>query len=414
MALPRTLPSEFAFPIYPSNVGPFYANGAVYIVGIETITQTYLQVWKSSDPDTTAFTMQDADQVTLRSAGNSLGGSLSVWLDGNILHCATSSSDTTSDWDDAVAYWRFDTSTDTWSDGHGAWGTVLSAFGGDGDPSVGACDIRVHTVSTEEWIEIAYNGGQGKVHGTTYERVMLATYDPGAGWTTDQVWDYSATTDQASYYEAGLALSNDRVHGMVTNGGTTTYVSTITASGTINAANTSVTTTQTMFRGKGGITYNDGTDRVRSSISNAGADSDDLIIIEYDSADSSITLTENVVLDGTTNVKVPSYLLDGIAVDGEDVYLFWATFSNGYLAYDLNDGTDVTENNGISLSNLTGDSLSIGRHSYTVGGRNVIGYIYDDNGTKEYNEFSLAAPPDDFPVVPHEALQLTAVPIHTF
>jgi hypothetical protein len=100
--------------------------------------------------------------------------------------------------------------------------------------------------------------------------------------------------------------------------------------------------------------------------------------------------------------------LRAISLDGTDVYTFYPDDVDGALQYDKNDGTDE-EILSLTLT-ASSDRLSTSRSSYTVGGRNVIGIIYNDGGTQEYNEFSLAAPPDDFPVVPHEALQLSAIP----
>jgi hypothetical protein len=412
MALPRALPTEYLFPTYSSNLGPFYANGAVYIVGMEqTGGVTYLQVWKSSDPDSTAFAMQDADQAELENSIINLTA-VSAYLDENgVIHVATASIVTTTYGD--VGYFRFDTSTDTWSDGHGAWGTVLAAFGGDGDPAYLATDIRVHTVGAEEWIEISYNGGQTKVHGTNYDRAMLATYDPGVGWTADQVWDNSGTTDQSHYYSIGLvAPGTEHVHGLVINGTTgasnTVGVSTADASGNAPQPweDTVGSITASTFPRGTGVAYNDGgTWRCRfhrgGNISSAVGNSN----FEFDSADPVTTLTENSVMDIAPELWT---WLRAISLDGTDVYTFYPDDVDGALQYDKNDGTDE-EILSLTLT-ASSDRLSTSRSSYTVGGRNVIGIIYNDGGTQEYNEFSLAAPPDDFPVVPHEALQLSAIP----
>ncbi len=402
MALPRTLPAAFIYPAQPSNLGPL-ANGAVYIVGLShPATNTHLEVWKSSDPDSTAFAVQDAsNNPVLDSAAVDPACSVAAWLDGSIIHIAVAAATHTND----LTYWRYDTSADTWSTGHGAWGTVLAAFGGDGDPTYLATDIRVHTVGAEEWIEIAYNGGQSKVHGTNWDRAVLATYDPGVGWTVDQVWDNSGTTDQSSYFILGLAVgAAGHVHGLVINGTGTSTVGVSTADASGNAAQAwedtvgSIAGTTTPF----GTGLADGNAISFRRAGQPGGTANHTNF-EFTSADPVTTLVENGVID---NVLVADPYLNGIAADGSDIYTFYAENVSGDIYYDLNDDTDVAE---FTLSLAGGGDLSVGPSSYTVGGRNVIGIIYDD-GTAEYDELSLAAPADEFPVVPHEALQLSAIP----
>jgi hypothetical protein len=412
MALPRTLPTAFSFPsAFGSNVGPFYVNSAVYIVGLEVVTNnsTDLGVWKSSDPDTTAFTEQDnADRPVLNSTDDTPAMSIAATVVGDIIHIAVAS---TSVGVNALQYFRFDTSTDQWATTHGAWGTILSSFGGDGDPTYDRCAIRVHTVSTEEWIEIAYNGGQGKVHGTTYERVMLATYDPGAGWTTDQVFDDSGTTSAENYVLFGMASdSANRVYAVINADNSEYGLSVVEAGGTINAWVDTVTivTPVGSHWGDGGLLGSTMYMGVMPNTDAAGRDTQ----LSWSPGDSPTDLTNNQVRDTSTLAASP-HLKTGFTIDASESDLYtWFVLNDLDIWYDLNDGTDAEADSAVSLS--TFDRAHFSPVDYAVGGRNVIGYIYDDNGTKEYNEFSLAASPDDFPVVPHEALQLTAVPIHTF
>jgi hypothetical protein len=399
MALPRTLPTEFQFPQYASNLGPFYVNGAVYIVGLEYATNTYVQVWKSSDPNSSAFSMQDADQAEVLNGTENWAGGVSVWLDGDTLHMVALSTA----WDSPVKYFRFDTASDTWTDGHNAWGEVVADFGGDGDPSFIYADIRVHTVSSDEWIEIAYNSGTDKEMGVQRDRVKLATFDgSGTTWTIQQAWDDFVANANNDYGNHGLTLSGDRVHGIVAKNSSVYAINTITASGTINlwTATTAVSVVVTSGWGTG---VSNGTTCNHATVS--GTDTTPKPTIEFTSADSPGTITANEVYDYTP--PLGPYRRAAITLVGTDVYRWYARASDGDFYYDLNDGSDVSA---FSLTLDSSDRCSASIADYTVGGRNVIGIIYNDGGTQEYNEFSLAAPPDDFPVVPHEALQLSAIP----
>ncbi len=413
MALPRGLPSADVFPDDGSNLGPFFVNSAVYILMLDTSgPQTSLVVYKSSDPDSAAFTEQDAgNNPQINTAVGNLNYSISGWLVGSILHIAVASDGIASSSVD-LSYFRFDTSADTFSTGHGAWGTVVSAYGGNGDPTVPYCDIRVHTVTSEEWIEISYGGAQARVHGVNYNRVYLATYDPGAGWTVDQVWDNSGATDQKDYHNLGLSVAGDRVHGIVNaEPASGAYgLNTITASGSINLWTATAGSGLAQSVGGWGSGVADGTSVyhfVQPNTTVSGADAR----MEFTSADSPGTLTANTVRESSLGSS--PYRRVGITFDASESDIYCWFTSVGDIEYDLNDGTDTSAGLGATLT-AAGDKLYVSPVDYTVSSRNVIGVIYRDGSNLEYDEFSLAAPADEFPVVPHEALQLSAIPVHAF
>lgn len=393
MSLPRTMQADWDWPQYSQTLGPFFVNGAVYIVGIDIdggASTVHCQMWKSTDPDTTAFTIQDIDQAVLRTGATSgTGGNIDAYVTGDIIHVATTCQNFA--WDIILNYFRFDTSTDLWDDGHGAWGTVIAAWGGN--PVARAkCGIRVHTVSSAENIVIAYNGDEEKDMGQAKARVYIAV-GTTSGWTVDITWDNSPATAGLDYVLRGHAEANDRIHSVVDAVGSELNISTRTASGTPNPwTGTAVTFTvgseEERYVG-GGASWDDGgTYRVRVPTHCQFSTASGSPTVEFDSADSGGTLTLNTVCD---NVLDPN--ADAFTIDGTDLYRFYVHDTDVDLYYDKNDGSDTL------LLTGTVFKISAGLHSYTVGGRNVVGYIYDDDaGVEAYDEISLAAPSFVFPI----------------
>lgn len=381
MALPRTLPTAYVFPgggsgAHKSSCGPWLVNSAVYILGLRHPgTDTNLSIWSSSDPDTAAFSLEDSsNEPVLDASAVDLAGSIASFVVGDIIHIATCGLS----WDDVVSYWRYDTSSNVWVTGHGAWGQVLNVFGVDADPINRVCDIRIHTVTSDEYIQIAYDGGQEKVHGTDRGRAYLATYD-ATSWTVNRTWDDRGGNSVASYFSGSLVKADgvERIHGVSTGDGDVD-LHTISTSDGIALVNASVTVTGDERVGSGGVSYDDGTVRCRIG-SLLGQ------VFEFDDGTAPSSLTRNPRAAANVDNFPPQSQL---VLDGEDEYYVYTQDIPNDIFYDLNDGIDVE----VLSDNVF--ELSLGLTSYTVSGRLVIGFIYDAvTGGEQYDEILISGAP---------------------
>ncbi len=383
MALPRALPSAYVFPdiaTTESHVPPHFVNSAVYIIGLrDDGTNTKLAIWKSSDPDASAFTIQDtSNEPTLDASYTSFDDSVfavSSWVDGNIIHIAVAAEMSGTE-DNALSYFRFDTSADTWSTTHDAWGTVLSVYGGDDPPRNPYCDIRIHTVSSDEFIQIGYAAAVDSVHGTDRDRVHIATFDTsGTTWTVGRVFDDSGTTSTVDYFLACLvkAAGVERIHGLVLKFGVAWHLQTISTTDGISLENDTIT--NTIQGWANGVSYDDG-GTVKCRIALRFNTSSQGLLVLFDDAASVSTLSTDVRISQTPSV-VKGH---GFAVDGTDEYWFYID-SAVDLWYDLNDAADIELVDAKSFG-----LLHVAPESYVIAGRTVSGIKGQPCRVRIYND----------------------------
>ena len=399
MSLPRSLPTELDSHSTYGSCGPFYVNSAVYFPGFTSpATNKHLDMFKSSDPDTTAFTAQDISNNPVISTTAAFGSlSLDSYVDGDIIHIVVTLTHT---WpepnDDVITYWRYDTSTDTWSTSHGAWGTVLSAYSTDGPPIRYGSAIRVHTVSSTENIEITYSAGQLKNKGTPYQRVHRATY-AGSSWSIGNRWDYSDQEGARDYAPAGLAEYNDIVYGLVQDSPLYDIMRLYTrnASG-IQGDNVDSLSDLKESWGGTGFAYDDGGTTRLAHLPYARVLTDTTLWYKFSAVAAPTDLVVSVDAD---KIGIGYSSAVALCLDGSDVYTLYVDDAGRDLWYDKNGGTDVQE-----LVDTLTDYLSTGGTSYTVGGRKVIGYLYSGSSGRSYGEISLTAPAAVYPPFPRRKL----------
>ena len=373
MALPRVIPTGTTS-VGGGDGGPYISGGAVYVVA-RGFTITDITVWKSTDPDASAFVEQDS--------GNAFSGASTIdsWASyqfGTDIHIVGQSVG------GDVEYALFHMATDLWD---GTIGTEAVTSG----LSINTPENISMVVRAGPDVICQYTGNRDNVMGNK-DRVDYARRE-GGSWTVDIAVDNGG----ANNYNPGTIVlgSSDRSHfflGLGDTGG-------ILHQRTLTSGN-SFETWQTAFNIGGGslgifargASYDDGgTERVRAAFSDNGNDG---FMAELDSGDTPTTGTSGVASD---NAVFPSSGFDShrVVVDDAKILHYVYIFS-GSVWRDENDddagwGTDVEEITSISAP-LTGAAFFASSLSSVNSGNPVVAVLITDSGDVSYDEISLVAP----------------------
>jgi hypothetical protein len=209
MALPRQLPTTYDGGSVPK-VGPFISSGgAAYYVAKPDGTVYEVEVLKSSNPSTTAFTAQDTSNNPDQSNGYISGGigpdDLDAYQVGDILHIAALShtAPAMGDWTWYWDYFSFDMSDDTW-DTTTITSTVDSHLV---DSSLTTGQIRISVRGFDNDIVIVGKGPDQPDMGNPFDTIYIAYYD-GTDWDDTNSKTRVDTAEAGRHYR-DPQLSND-------------------------------------------------------------------------------------------------------------------------------------------------------------------------------------------------------------
>jgi hypothetical protein len=206
MALPATIPTNFTR-FDKRATGIFKSSGGdIYVAAGDSVGVT-LVVSKSSNPDTTNFTEQDATNAPVADAAN---GILNFIQDGDLIHCLSKHNATTQ----GVFYARFNMANDTWVDLGGGNRFITIA-----DPSTAYSDPQASLIMRGDGDLIcAYEGDLEMDMGGSYSRSYYKnSADDGATWGSEVAIHDTATvaSDPKNSYRASSSIildASDRVY----------------------------------------------------------------------------------------------------------------------------------------------------------------------------------------------------------
>lgn len=372
MALPDTLSGiTFSRAEYG---GPFRSSGGDFYFVSRAIISNVISVFKNDHPGTNSWVAQDVandpDVTPLY---------IHCYQVGDTLHIASADSI-----DPYYHYHTFSMSSDTWGITDEDLGTSI-----DDVPHEWMCAI---TVRSDGDVIVLYNGDTDKVHGAEYDRVDYARRE-SSSWTTNIL---ISGTGQADWYTGSAILgSNDRVHFTYNNQidedayqrtlvHTGNAVETMPSPGDLDAYLASP-----RIFGPVGITYNDGTQRVRACYVDADQT---LSVAEFDSEDApgAFTPVTGVISDPIDFSTGQALCL--MLVDGTDQYVVYVDETTDDLLYDNNTGSGWGDSpNQMWIGTVT---EFLGANIYlNYDGAKVIGFIVFHSGVAYYHEEVLEAAP---------------------
>lgn len=334
------------------------AGGNVYMVLIDSVSGTDIDVLKATDP-TSSFSVVASTTLT---TGNPDG--VGTVQDGDTIHIVTT--DSAND----VLYHLFDMSDDTWTTQNE---DTTGTSDNDSTPGRG-CSIAVETDGS---IIIMYQGVEENVGGLR-NRVSIGHKPVSGSWTPDLALDAGGAV---SYAVGGVVRGEANKFHLI-------FVSSTDA----NILHRSVQDV-------------DGTVGVVETVNDTGISTDigysSLVPVYYDDGgiervtvgwfqeSSGKVFTSEIDDDGTpgaeevVNATVGVNFASVLAVDEKTVWALWNGVDSDLFSDSNVDsagwGTDNEELDAITLNNITANI-------YQRGSDVVWAYVYDDLGTIKYNE----------------------------
>jgi len=200
MAFPRTI-TGFEF-TGTHNGGPYLVNGNYYVVSADS-TSGGVKIF--SPGSSTDATWSEIDASNAPAPAANVADSLNSKVSGNNIHIVWFQNNAGS-WD--AYYARFDCSTDTWQTitGGNKYNTLVT-----GAFNLAGMGVDI-AIRSDGDLVVGLNGGDEKVHGTSYQRVYYTvSTDSGANWGT--LTDLGGTGAQNGVIMSAAQLgSSDRTH----------------------------------------------------------------------------------------------------------------------------------------------------------------------------------------------------------
>ncbi len=386
MALPAVINSvaqaEGDYIPFKSSAGNFYV--------VARVSDTTIDVFKSSDPGSVAFAAQDTSN---NPSGFTLLKYMYAVQNGDVIHIATFDRTALN-----VEYHEFNMATDAWD----TTDELVENLTGMDFPqlSIMACSIAFRSGVTSDELVIAYSGLTDSDMGSSYQRVDFShKNDSATSWTGPVALSNQANDGVANNYGNPILAvgTNDKVHCYM--GADTTSASdpvsawdaqhgvTISTSNSLSTVITTTVDTGTNLLGMGNlISFDDGgTQRIMNTHRGASSTTRGTLRSVEDGSDdgravSLTNLTNSPVLSGeTTLIK--------IANDGTDVYYVFsdASTSDLFIRKSSDSGatfdSEVEEVDGITVAQIAG--VSVLDH----GGDKLVMLVFDSaSGDFEWHE----------------------------
>lgn len=347
---------------------PFAYNGSYYTIWLDSTDNSLLEMWKSIDAGTSAWSEQDGTNRP-DTAATAYRGINAVQVGANI-HIATINSA------DDVEYSVFDCSTDSWS------GTIVNESVTSQTVSATNYSVAI-TVRSDGDVIIAYSSAEDTYHGGDYERLSYKIRVSGT-WGSENSLDDGASTTNYTFVSSVLGAS-DKTH-FVYYDGTNVQHKSLSSADSLSSAEACNDTTPTVITSlTPALSYHDhsGTERITviwrksssQTVYGCEIDNDGTPGAEQSIGDNTVYATSpqphefDVVADDTNNIV---YALYNRSSD-QDLYLD-SDSGSGW-------GTDTAAFASISSIGLTGISVYTNDASDTVLAvqyRETTAYYYDE------------------------------------
>jgi len=371
MTLPNTITGVTVLGKTAGKIGPFHSSGGnTYLVFLNDTDADTLDIYKSSNPDSSSFNLVASLIVT---GTNAEIFSYAATQSGDNIHIATTS--LASGPSEPIFYHVFDMSSDTFT-------TSNEDTGGTGITPTDQnkqIDIAVRSGGPV----IGYQGPTESVMGQK-QRTNFARKD-GAVWTSDIALDDGG---EANYFFGGCVLgASDKVHFVYHDETNTDAVHKSLTSGNVLSAveiySDSATDSSDFPTFRPAFYDATGTERITAgyktatNIQASEIDNDGVPGAEEQVTDSAPVETDDQV-QASFAVKSDIDLLT----------ILYARASDGDLYFDFNLngagwGTDIAE--------FTGTITFISSNLFTRESRPTLGYIINDGGVIKYNELVVRA-----------------------
>lgn len=267
------------------------------------------------------------------------------------------------------------------------WARIINAASGD----TTTVELDDFSVKTAPSIIIVHPGENPATMGGTYQEVAYSRLD--TGWTTGVVVASTAAKNDNYLYAYPVMGSSDQCHfGYVRDTNADFYLRALSSG---NALRTQRTLAGSFTQIKGGRVFTrSSTERIAFCASDTDANNGfDRIYFDHFTDDSSPTISTDVIQttlsSGTARPFTTAFNVD--ENDTNDKNYQAHIDSTAVYIYLKSDGGGTTwgfENSSTAIR--TGTALAgLSSNIYSRGGNRLYAFVYDDNGTVKYDEFTL-------------------------